>query len=66
MACLRVNFEWAHWAHFKNQITGLRLENNKCLSVIVNSTSKVYGPSIKNLYEAGADLGLMNLETLGF
>ena len=27
--------------------------------MIVNLTSKVYGPSIKNYYEAGADLGLM-------
>jgi hypothetical protein len=34
--------------------------------VIVNLTSKVYGPSIKNVYEAGADLGLMNLVLLSF
>ena len=34
--------------------------------MIVNKVSKVYGPSIKNFYEAGSDLGLMNLETLGF
>ena len=27
---------------------------------------KVYGPSIKNFYEAWDDLGLMNLESLGF
>ena len=34
--------------------------------MIVNKVSKVYGPSIKNICEAGADLGLVNLETLGF
>ena len=32
----------------------------------MNNVSKVYGPSLKNLYEAGADLGLMNFELLGF
>ena len=34
--------------------------------MIVNIISKVYGPSKKKLYEAGADLGLMNFELLGF
>ena len=34
--------------------------------MIVNSTSKVYGPSIKNFYEAEAVLGLMNLGTFVF
>ena len=33
--------------------------------MIVNKTSKVYGPSIKNFYEAGTDLGLTNLMSLG-
>ena len=40
--------------------------SNQNLSVIVNKTSEVYGPSIKNFNEAGADLGFMNLVTLGF
>ena len=40
--------------------------SNQNLSVIVNKTSKVYGPSIKNFYEAGTDLGLTNLMSLGF
>ena len=34
--------------------------------MIGNSTSKVYGPSIKNFYEAEAVLGLMNFMTFGF
>ena len=34
--------------------------------MIVNSTSKVYGPSTNNFYEAEAVLVLMNLLLLGF
>ena len=34
--------------------------------MIVNLTSKVFGPSMNNFYEAWDDLGLMNLESLGF
>ena len=49
-----------------NQITRLGLKNNELLSVIVKKVSKVYGPSIKNFYQSGANLGLKNLVTLGF
>jgi hypothetical protein len=34
--------------------------------MILNRASKVYGPSIKKFYEAGSDLGLMNLGTFVF
>jgi hypothetical protein len=51
---------------FMNQITINGLKYDQWLSVIVNLTSKVYGPSIKNYYEPDADLGLMNLVLLGF
>ena len=34
--------------------------------MIVNIISKVYGTSTKNFNDDGTDLGLVNLETLGF
>ena len=49
-----------------NQKTRLGSKMNRKLFVIVNVTPEVYGPVIKNFNEAGADLGLMNLVTLGF
>ena len=33
--------------------------------MIVNIISKVYGPSIKNFYDDGSDLGLMNFRDIG-
>ena len=50
---------------FLNQNTRLGLKYNHWLSVIVKKSSKVYGPSIKNFYDAWDDLGLLNLMTLG-
>jgi hypothetical protein len=49
-----------------NQKTIEGFHFNQNLFEIANKKPKVYGPSKKNVYEAGADLGLMNLVLLSF
>ena len=49
-----------------NQKTRLESKMNRKLFFIVRLTPGVYGPRIKNFYEAGANLRWMNIAFLGF